>query len=68
MKTSIFTLVDWRKQKEQKPSDYVGTEMWITKQFVYFLNAYTSTTHLDLLFRYLSSAKLIVKIGRVKNL
>ena len=67
MKTSIFTLVDWRKQKEQKPFDYVGTEMWITKQFVCFLNPYTST-HLDLPFRYLSSAKLIVKIGRVKNL
>jgi SPX domain protein involved in polyphosphate accumulation len=37
MKNSNSTLADWRKLKEQKLFDYVGTETWITKQFVYLL-------------------------------
>ena len=42
MKNSNSTLADWRKLKEQKLFDYVGTETWITKQFVCFLNTYIS--------------------------
>lgn len=44
MKTSSSTLVGWRKQKEQKLFDYVGTEIWIIKQFVCISNAYISHT------------------------
>jgi hypothetical protein len=40
MKNSNSTLADWRKPKEQKLFDYVGTETWITKQFVCLVNTY----------------------------